>query len=83
MGIVRLLLEFRSQAIFPGEIDIGSRIDRIGRLSITLKQGLLKGEVCFTIAESVLVWTDLDTGRLPPFPPEVKSVLETQTGGAA
>ena len=76
--IVKLVLEFLSQATFPGHVDVGSRIERIGRSSMTLKQGLFKDAVCFARAESVLVWLDLDAGRSAPFPPDVKAVLDAE-----
>ena len=78
--IVKLMLEFLSQATFPGQVDVGSRIERIGRSSVTLRQGLFKDAVCFARAESVLVWVDLDSGgRSLPFPADVRSVLEAET----
>ena len=76
--IVKLVLEFLSQATFPGEVHAGTRIERVGRSSVTLKQGLFKDDVCFARAESVVVWVDLDTGLSQPFPADVKSVLESE-----
>lgn len=81
--IVKLVLEFLSQATFPGQVDVGSRIEQIGRTSVVMKQGLFKDDVCFARAESVLVWLDLDTGRSAPFPADVRSVLEAEASLAA
>ena len=38
--IARLVLEFRAEMHWRGIVDIGTRIDRIGRCSVTLSQGL-------------------------------------------
>ena len=38
--IARLLLEFCAEMHWPGSIEIGTRIDRVGRSSITLGQAL-------------------------------------------
>ena len=81
--IVKLLLQFLSQATFPGEVHVGSRIERVGRTSITLGQGLFKDDVCFATAESVLVWVDLDAGRPAALPADLVAKLGAEAPAAA
>lgn len=70
--IVKLTVTFLAQAHFPGQVRIGSRVERVGRTSATIGQGLFKDGVCFGTSEAVLVWLDLaDGGRAAPFPPDL------------
>jgi acyl-CoA thioester hydrolase len=67
--IVRLTVTFLAQAHYPGNVEIGSRVERVGRSSCTIGQGLFKDGVCFATADSVLVWVDLaDGGKPAPIP---------------
>jgi acyl-CoA thioester hydrolase len=79
--IASLHLQFRAQATYPGTVDIGARIGRIGRSSLSLLQGLFKDGLCFASAESVLVWADLEAGRSQAFPASVRAVLESRAAG--
>lgn len=78
--IVRLSVAFIAQAHYPGVVDIGTRVERVGRTSCGLGQGLFKDGVCFATGEAVLVWADLETGRAAAFPPELEQRL--RSGGA-
>ena len=67
--IVRLTVTFLAQAHYPGNVEIGSRVERVGRSSCTIGQGLFKNGVCFATADAVLVWVDLvDGGKPAPIP---------------
>lgn len=70
--IARLDIQFRAQSHYPGTVDIGTRILRIGNSSITLGQGLFVGERCIATTESVVVLVDPDTGRGMTLPDEVR-----------
>lgn len=41
--IARLELDFRAELLWPGEVEIGSRIASIGRSSIRLEQAIFQG----------------------------------------
>ena len=56
--IARLLLEFRAEMHWPGTVAVGTRVERVGRSSVTLMQGLFIDERCVAIAESVVALTD-------------------------
>ncbi|MGD8430784.1 MAG: thioesterase family protein [Ectothiorhodospiraceae bacterium] len=74
--IVRLVVDFREQAHYPGEVRIGTRVTRVGRSSATLVQGLFEGERCFATSEAVVVLMDPETGRSVPIPDSMRSALE-------
>ena len=74
--IVQLNVTFLAQAHYPGNVEIGTRVERVGRSSCTLGQGLFKDGVCFATADSVLVWVNLADGGTPaPIPAALASRL--------
>lgn len=70
--IARLDIQFRAQSHYPGSVDIGTRVLRIGNSSITLGQGLFVGQRCIATTESVVVLVDPDTERGMTLPDEVR-----------
>lgn len=73
--IARLEIQFRAQALYPGQIHIGNRVLRAGNTSLTLGQGMFAGERCVATTESVVVLVDPDTGRGTPLPEGVRAAL--------
>jgi acyl-CoA thioester hydrolase len=74
--VARLLLEFRAEMHWPGIVEIGTRIDRIGRSSVMLSQALFVGDACVATSESVVVLIDATTRRPTPLPPQVVEALQ-------
>lgn len=73
--IARLVLDFRSEVMWPGCVDIGTGVLSIGRSSFTLGQGLYVGEHCVATAEAVIVMIDDTTRRSTPLPETVRAKL--------
>lgn len=61
--IVNLAMDFRAPAHWPGEIETGTLVLRIGNSSIRLGQGLFNDQRCIATASMTMVHSDLDTGR--------------------
>lgn len=77
--IVKLTVAFLAQAHYPGEVRIGTRVERVGRTSATIGQGLFKDGACFATSEAVLVWVGLGQGGGPvPFPAELDARLRAE-----
>jgi acyl-CoA thioester hydrolase len=74
--IARFLLEFRAEMHWPGTVEIGTRIDRIGRSSIRLGQALFLAEQCVAVSESVVVLMDAATRRATCLPGETVAALQ-------
>jgi acyl-CoA thioester hydrolase len=74
--VARLLLEFRAEMLWPGTVEVGTRIDRIGRSSVTLGQALFVGDDCVAISQSVVVLIDAATRRSTYLPAETASALQ-------
>jgi acyl-CoA thioester hydrolase len=71
--IARIDVQFRAQSHYPGTVDIGTCVLRIGNSSITLGQGLFVGDRCIATTESVVVLVDPDTERGMALPDEVRT----------
>ncbi|WP_289033759.1 thioesterase family protein [uncultured Roseibium sp.] len=53
--IARLEMDFRAELKWPGTVEIGTRIQKIGRTSITLEQAVFQNGVLAASALSVVV----------------------------
>ncbi|MGE0769455.1 MAG: acyl-CoA thioesterase [Hyphomicrobiaceae bacterium] len=66
--LARLILDYRREMHWPGAVEIGTRIERIGRSSITLAQALFQNDCCVATAQSVAVLMDATSRRACPIP---------------
>ena len=73
--IAKLVLEFRAEMHWPGMVEIGTRIDRIGRASVTLAQALFMHERCVATAESVVALMDTTNRQSMLLPQETAQAL--------
>ncbi len=78
--IARLILDYRAEILWPGEVDIGTMVLAVGRSSFTLGQGLFVADRCVASAESVLVLTDNTTRRSTPLPDHLRARLAEFSG---
>jgi len=75
-AMVKMTIEYLSEMHYPGEVEIGTLIRRVGRSSITFGQGMFKDGRCVAVSESVMVLLDPVTRRAKPLPPEAVTQLE-------
>lgn len=73
--IVRFLLDYRAQAHYPGDVEIGTRVLRIGTSSCVWGQGLFMNGTCFATSQAVVVWTDVKNGKSLPIPEDIREAL--------
>jgi acyl-CoA thioester hydrolase len=73
--IARLVLDFRGEIVWPGEVVIGSRLESIGRSSLRIAQAIFQGDICAASAETVIVQMDEETRKSRPFSPEAAERL--------
>ena len=64
--VARVVIDFRAELHYPGIVDIGTSVRRIGRSSIVLAHAVFKDRVCAATGESVLVQLDTATRRSAP-----------------
>lgn len=73
--IVRLVLDYRAEIIWPGTVEIGTRVSSLGRSSVGIVQGLFQDGACVATAETVLVLFDPVSRRAAELPPESRDFL--------
>lgn len=74
--LARLELDFRAELLWPGEVEIGTRIVSVGRSSVRLEQAIFQGERCVASGLSVIVQMDEATRKARPFSETVREQLE-------
>ncbi len=68
-------IDYRREMHFPGTVDIGIRLIRIGNKSITTGYGLFKDGENVATAGSVNVFFDTKNGKTIPIPDNLRSIL--------
>lgn len=81
--VARLLIDFRAEITWPGEVEIGTRVTRIGRSSFSVAQGLFQRGKCVATAETVVVLMDEATRRSHRLPDTLIETLQKLGGTIA
>ena len=69
-ALVKITIEYLNEMHYPGEVEVGTLIRRVGRTSITFGQAMFSHGRCIAVSESVMVFLDAVTRRAKPLPPE-------------
>ena len=83
--LARLVIDFRAEIHFPGEVQIGTRVGRVGRSSIAFENAIFQhGQLC-GYGEAVVVLVDGSTKRSRPISDASRARLEryAHAGAAA
>lgn len=73
--IASLNLNFLAEITWPGRLDIGTGVTRVGTSSFGLYQGLFQDDVCVATAETVIVQTNVVSRRSTPLEMKTKQFL--------
>jgi acyl-CoA thioester hydrolase len=73
--IARLVIDFRAELTWPGEVEIGTRVEGISNRSFTLSQALFHNGKCAATSESTIVLVDERTRRSTPLSEELVNAL--------
>jgi acyl-CoA thioester hydrolase len=74
--IARLVLDFRSELNYPGQVRTATWLVKLGRSSLSLQQALFSNGRLAATAESVCVLMDRHTRRPVPLPEATRGVIE-------
>lgn len=80
--IARLVLDFRAEIKWPGRVDVGTRVARTGRSSVTLEQGIFQEGRCVATATTVIVQVSDEGGGSAPFTARARQLLESLQGSS-
>jgi acyl-CoA thioester hydrolase len=73
--IVKLTIEFRRELLWPGDVDIGTGVTRVGGKSVGVEQALYRDGSVAASAESVLAIMDERTRRAIVIPDDTRTAL--------
>lgn len=73
--VVRMLSEFHRELFYPGHVDVGTTVTRIGNSSFSVEQGLFDGQGCVATGEATCVFFDPAAGRPAQIPHSVREQL--------
>ncbi|WP_294539387.1 thioesterase family protein [uncultured Rhodoblastus sp.] len=75
--LARLVLDYRKEMNWPGEVEIGTTVMSVGRSSARMAQALFQHDECVATAEAIVVLTDTATRRSKPFSDEARAFLQS------
>lgn len=73
--LARLVIDFRRELHYPGAVEVGSRLTRLGTKSLTTGYGIFAGDACIATSEAVNVFYDMATRRSTEPPEEMRALL--------
>ena len=76
-ALVKFTATYRATLHFPGTVEVGTVVTRVGRSSYDLGQGIFQGDSCTATAEVVTVHLEPDRGASSPLPDRVRAILES------
>lgn len=82
MVLASTTMNYLSELHYPGVVDVGTLVARVGRTSMALEHGVFQDGGLAGTAELVLVFFDLSSRRATPPPDTVRTLLQTLTSQA-
>lgn len=76
--LARLIIDFRRELHYPGAVEVGARLIRIGNKSITTGYGVFRDDDCVATGECVNVFYDMATRKTVTPPDSVKAALAAE-----
>ena len=80
--VVNVTMNFVAEARYPGTVEVGTLVLRIGNTSYSIGQGLFKDGRCIATCETTTVHADLKASKSLPLPAELRQALERYRVGA-
>jgi acyl-CoA thioester hydrolase len=74
--LVKFAVEYLNGLHFPGSVDIGTVVTKVGRTSYSLGQGIFIDDTCFAIAEVITVCLNSETKRPQIIGGALRGILE-------
>ena len=79
--LARLCIDYRAEFHYPGKVEVGARLIRVGNKSIGTGYGIFKDGTCVATGECVNVFYDMATRRTCKPPESVRAALEAELQG--
>ncbi len=75
-ALVKFTVEYLAPLYFPGSVDVGTVVTRIGGSSFSLGQGIFSDGTCVATAEVITVSFDPKSKHSQKLTPELRAILE-------
>jgi acyl-CoA thioester hydrolase len=79
--VLKVSITYIQQGYYPGEVDIGTRVLKLGNSSCTMGQGLFCDGDCIGTAETIWVYTDQTAGKSMTMPDKMRNLLSPYMRG--
>lgn len=76
--LARMAIDYVAEVHYPGVVDVGARLQRLGTKSLTTAYGLFVGDQCVALSECVNVFYDMSTRKTVAPPDEVRAALQAE-----
>ncbi|MEK9724424.1 MAG: thioesterase family protein [Rhodospirillaceae bacterium] len=73
--LARLVIDYRREAHYPGTVEVGTRVLKLGNKSMTTGYGVFKDGHCIATAESVNVFFLQENHATIPIPADIRAAL--------
>ena len=78
--LARMTLDYLRETQFPGEVDVGGCLTRVGNKSFDSGYGVFRNGECLATATCVNVFFDMETRRSATPPDNVRALLQNRIG---
>jgi acyl-CoA thioester hydrolase len=81
-ALVSATCNFLRQVQYPAQLEVGTRVSKIGRSTFTHEYRIWRSGTEQVVADgtAVVVWVDYAAGKAVPLPPTVKAAIELLEG---
>lgn len=79
--LARVVIDYRRELHYPGTVDVGARLIRLGSKSLTSGYGVFKGGTCVATSESVNVFYDMKSRSSVVPPLDVQEAVRRKIAG--
>jgi acyl-CoA thioester hydrolase len=79
--VLKVTITYLRQGYYPGKVDIGTRVLKLGKSSCTLGHGIFCDGVCIGTGETIWVYTDTEKGKSQPMPDNMRELLSPYMRG--
>jgi acyl-CoA thioester hydrolase len=76
--LARVVIDFVRELHYPGAVEVGARLTRVGNKSLTTGYGVFRGDDCIATSECVNVFYDMQTRKTVVPPDSVRETLEAE-----
>jgi acyl-CoA thioester hydrolase len=74
--LVKFSVEYLKVLHYPGSVDVGTVVTKVGNTSFVLGQSIFSGDNCIAVAEVITVSLNSDTQKSQPIEGALRDVLE-------